>query len=135
MRNLSFILLIMLGSLFSCQNGENTSVEAPTEETTETSVMDDKLAKYVPVKLTTDVSQLGENHKKMIPILIEAAKIMDELFWYEAYGDKAELMNSLTDEKTKTYAEINYGPWDRLAGNESFVEGVGAKPMGANYYP
>jgi hypothetical protein len=29
----------------------------------------------------------------------------------------------------------NYGPWDRLDGNAPFVEGVGPKPAGANFYP
>jgi hypothetical protein len=30
---------------------------------------------------------------------------------------------------------INYGPWDRLNGDQSFVEGIGEKPLGANFYP
>ncbi len=42
----------------------------------------------------TDVllSMLSEKEKQMIPILIEVSKIMDELFWQEAYGDKSALM-------------------------------------------
>jgi len=32
-------------------------------------------------------------------------------------------------------AELNYGPWDRLAGTASFVEGNKSKPAGANFYP
>ncbi|HHH49899.1 MAG TPA: Zn-dependent hydrolase [Saprospiraceae bacterium] len=94
-----------------------------------------KLAKYVKVKLTTDLSVLSENQKKMIPILIEAGKVMDELFWYEAYGDKTQLLNSITDPDVKKFTVINYGPWDRLDGNAPFVSGIGAKPAGANYYP
>jgi len=31
--------------------------------------------------------------------------------------------------------EINYGPWDRLDGNIPFIDGVGSKPTGANFYP
>jgi hypothetical protein len=30
---------------------------------------------------------------------------------------------------------INYGPWDRLDGNEPFVAGKGPKPPGAAFYP
>jgi hypothetical protein len=45
------------------------------------------------------------------------------------------LLISITDEDTKTFARINYGPWDRLDGNKPFVEGVGEKPKGANFYP
>ena len=35
---------------------------------------------------------------------------------------------------SKLYAEINYGPWDRIDG-KPFVEGYGAKPAGAGFYP
>mgnify|MGYP002713041164 CR=1 FL=1 len=94
-----------------------------------------KLDEYAEFALTTDMSKLSENQKKMIPILIETAKIMDNLFWKEAYGNKSELMQSLEDEATRRYAEINYGPWDRLRGDEPFIEGVGPKPAGAQYYP
>ena len=60
---------------------------------------------------------------------------MDELFWYEAYGDKATLLEDVKDDKTKRFAIYNYGPWDRLDGNSSFVSGIGEKPLGANFYP
>ncbi|MEO6348307.1 MAG: Zn-dependent hydrolase, partial [Aquaticitalea sp.] len=97
--------------------------------------MQKNLNKYVTVKLMADVSKLTENQRKMLPILIKAADKMNEFFWYEAYGDKNELLNSITDANTKQFAKINYGPWDRLDGNKPFVEGIGAKPAGANYYP
>lgn len=95
----------------------------------------ERLAQYVPVKLTTDVSQLTENERKMIPLLIEAAKIMDACFWYEAYGSPDKLLASIKDPGQRRFAEINYGPWDRLNGNQSFVPGFGDKPLGANFYP
>ena len=47
-----------------------------------------RLNDYASFTLTTDISKLTVNEKKMIPLLIEAAKIMDEIFWIEAYGDK-----------------------------------------------
>ncbi|MGM5468646.1 dipeptidyl-peptidase 3 family protein [Flavobacteriaceae bacterium LMO-SS05] len=94
-----------------------------------------KLNQYVSVKLTADLSKLSENELKMVPILIKAADKMNDLFWYEAYGDQTKLMNSITDEATQMFAAINYGPWDRLDDNKPFVEGVGKKPAGANFYP
>ncbi|WP_436515729.1 dipeptidyl-peptidase 3 family protein [Ekhidna sp. To15] len=105
------------------------------EEKSELTQMQKKVAIYKNVKLTTDISQLSESEKMMIPKMIEVSKIMDELFWYEAYGKKDSLLASLTDPATKRYVQINYGPWDRLANNEPFLEGVKSKPEGANYYP
>ncbi len=91
--------------------------------------------KYVVVRLTTDMSKLSSAEKKMIPLLIVAATQMDEVFWMQAYGDKAQLLAIIKDADTRRFAEINYGPWDRLDGNKPFVEGIGEKPKGANYYP
>jgi hypothetical protein len=97
--------------------------------------MQKKLSKYVTFKLTSDLSVLTENERKMLPILIKAASKMNELFWYEAYGGKKQLLDSVSNEDTKKFIEINYGPWDRLDGNNPFIEGEGNKFSGANYYP
>ena len=90
---------------------------------------------YIKVKLTADLSGLSVNEKKMIPIFIEIAKIMDGIFWQEAYGNKEEFLSSFSNKDYKQYGLINYGPWDRLDGNKSFVIRIGPKPAGANFYP
>jgi hypothetical protein len=51
------------------------------------------------------------------------------------YGDKEALLAGISDPALRRLVEINYGPWDRLAGNAPFMEGAGAKPEGANFYP
>ena len=128
-KSLFSILMLML-LFFACGVEPSQTTEETTEEKPKS-----KLDKYVNVRLTTDLEKLSDNHKKMIPILIEAGKIMDDLFWYEAYGDKAALLSSIKDEEDRQFARINYGPWDRLDGNAPFIEGVGPKPAGANFYP
>ena len=95
----------------------------------------DRLDQYTSFTLSADTDQLTENQKQMIPLLIEAADAMDRVFWKEAYGDKEQLMNNIDNPDVERFAEINYGPWDRLNGNEPFIEGVGPKPAGANFYP
>ncbi|MCP4655155.1 MAG: Zn-dependent hydrolase [bacterium] len=103
----------------------------PAEETT----IQDRLAKYTSFALTADLSVLSEQERQMIPLLIEAAQAIDDAFWLQAYGDKEALMASIDDPDVKRFVEINYGPWDRLADNEPFIDGVGPKPDGANFYP
>lgn len=127
-----FLLTLVTISLFSCKN-DNKETDKIVES--ELTAMQKNLAKYVDVKLTADLSNLTENERKMLPVLIQAADKMNELFWYEAYGDKDQLLNSISDADTKKYVIINYGPWDRLNGNAPFVDGVVEKPKGANYYP
>jgi hypothetical protein len=60
---------------------------------------------------------------------------MDEIFWLQAYGDREPLLRAAPSQAAREYVLINYGPWDRLAGNEPFLPGHGQKPPGANYYP
>ncbi|HYR08846.1 MAG TPA: hypothetical protein VEQ60_13780 [Longimicrobium sp.] len=96
--------------------------------------IDIKLARYTPVRLTTDLP-LSQADRRMIPLLIDAAREMDELFKLQAYGDLDSLLATIPDPRVRRYVEINYGPWDRLSGNAPFLPGVGAKPEGATAYP
>lgn len=97
--------------------------------------IDQKLAKYTTVRLTTELSALTPNQRRMIPLLIDAAREMDAIFRTQAYGNLDSLLASTPDPRVRRYVEINYGPWDRLEGNEPFISGAGTKPQGANFYP
>ena len=105
---------------------QEPATEPPAEETT----IQDQLAKYTSFALTADLSVLSEKERQMIPLLIEAAEAMDDAFWLQAYGDKEALMASIDDPDVRRFVEINYGPWDRLAENEPFIDGVGAEAAG-----
>ncbi len=125
---LSVAVIFTLALLTACKNQQK---ENP--ETTNDLAM--KINDFVPFKLTSDLQNLSENQKKMLPLLFEAAKLMDDIFWVEAYGDKNELLEKLKTEEERKFVMINYGPWERLNDNKPFIEGVGEKPKGANFYP
>ena len=93
------------------------------------------LMNYADVKLTANLINLSENQKKMLPYLFEAAQIIDELYWIQTCVKKDQLFETIKDENILKYIRINYGPWDRLNGMEPFVDNVGKKPDGANFYP
>jgi len=91
---------------------------------------------YADFTLTADLSELTDKQKEMIGLLIDAAQIMDDLYWRQTYRDDYESwLESIVDEDTRRFAALNYGPWDRLDGDKPFMEGVGARPPGANFYP
>ena len=91
---------------------------------------------YADFTLSADLSELTDDQKQMISLLIDASQIMDDLYWRQSYGDDYESwLESIADADTRRFAELNYGPWDRLEGDKPFMEGVGAKPLGANFYP
>lgn len=123
----SALLAIVL--CVSCNNKQEQ-----TTTTEEKSIMQQKVEEFAMVDLTTDLSHLSENERQIISIFIDIAKIMDDLFWKQAFGDKTTL-DTISDEWTKRFALINYGAWDRLGGMKPFVEGYGEKPLGANFYP
>lgn len=96
----------------------------------------ERLDIYTPVTLETDLSHLSDNQKKMLALLIDASVIMDDLFWQQAFGeDKATFLSKISDEKVRQFADINYGPWDRLNGDQVFLSGFEEKALGAEFYP
>jgi hypothetical protein len=121
------ITLVFTASFCKRKSGEGQTI-------TNDEIME-RIKDFAEVKLTADLSTLSVNQRKMIPILIEVSGIMDDLFWEQAYGDKEELLKSIDSEAARKYAMINYGPWERLNNNNPFIEGVGEKPAGANFYP
>ncbi|TMO94547.1 Zn-dependent hydrolase, partial [Pseudoalteromonas sp. S3178] len=38
-------------------------------------------------------------------------------------------------DKARQFADINYGPWDRLDGDKVFLSGFDTKTPGAEFYP
>lgn len=111
---------------------------APSPDASESahaSHADSLLAQYTTVRLDADVSTLTDHERQMIPLLIDAAKEMDAIFWLEASGPRDSVLASISDSTLRRLVEINYGPWDRLGGNAPFVDGVGALPPGENFYP
>lgn len=131
MKNIKLLTTFCLLLTFvSCSNEQKSAEPAAT-----TNPNAERLKIYAPVKLTSDLSHLSANEKKMIALFIEAAKEMNEIFKKQAYGNLDSLLSTITDSATRELVKINYGPWDRLNGDRSFVTGIGTKPEGANFYP
>ena len=133
MRKLKYACILAASLVvISCQQAKQEPAQAETA-----TVGFDKslLDKYTSVTLTADLSHLTDKEKQMIPLLIKVGQIIDGMYWYEAYGKKDSLLAAIQDQDARRYVEINYGPWDKLNGDSAFLEGVGPKPAGANYYP
>lgn len=93
------------------------------------------MAQYAPFKLTADISHLSANQHQMLKLLFEAAEIADEIFWVQNVGEKKTFLETISGDTAINYATINYGPWDELNNLAPFIEGYGAKPEGAQFYP
>ena len=126
--------------LTACGKSADTTqaTTAQPETTTEQTLLVDesRLSIYHGVDLTSDLSHLSDNQHKMLSLLIDASKIMDDLFWKQAFfEDKDAFLSSIDDEDVRHFAAINYGPWDRLNGDTPFISGYDDKAPGAEFYP
>ena len=141
---LSTLSLIVLFVLTSCQQKKadgaykdkqsiipaDLALEAASQE-----YVDERLGIYASFELNADISHLSDNEQQIVKILFDVARIMDGLFWQQTIGGKSNFIKGISDENTRRFAKINYGPWDRLANNKPFIKGIGEKPKGANFYP
>jgi hypothetical protein len=129
-KSLPFITILLgLALCFSACKPKQT-------EMTEKSAMQLKVDEYAYVDLNAPelIAQLSEKEKQLIPIFIQIAEIMDDLFWKQTFGDRS-ILDTISDPFMAEFVKINYGPWERLKDNEPFVPGFGAKPDVCQYYP
>ncbi len=128
-RILPLIVICTLLTMSSFLGAQTTKQQEPLKPS--------EFTKYALVKLTADMSHLSDNQRQMIYILLDAARQMDAAFWKQAYGDRTELLKKLQKQGIGyvSFANVNYGAWDRLQGDRPFFKGFGPKPLGANFYP
>ncbi|MCQ2272883.1 MAG: Zn-dependent hydrolase [Bacteroidales bacterium] len=125
MASIIICLAVVCSSCKSKKNQENPETK---------SEMQLKVEEFANFDLTADLSELTENEKQLVDIFIQIADIMDDLFWKQTFGDKS-ILDTIQDPWVRDFVAINYGPWERLNCNKSFVSGYGEKPAGCQYYP
>ncbi len=127
-----FTLLLLVMVVFSCKQNNHGNIN---ESNLDMELIKSKSDEFASFRLTTDISVLTEKEKQMLPILFEAAGLMDDIYWKQAFGDKSRLLSGLKNPGLVKLININYGPWERLNNNEPFLPGIGPKPEGAGFYP
>lgn len=106
--------------------------------------IDERTAQLPPTPIDYDRSLLDSNERMVVEKLIEAAKVMDQIFWLQV-SEKNHEWNRVLASAAATgsqdhaaayrYFVAMKGPWDRLAEDQPFVPAAGAKPPGAGFYP
>lgn len=99
-------------------------------------------ARFTPTPLRADVGSLSAGDLRALPKLLEAARILNDVFLDQQWGGNRALWQRLRQDATPTgrarlhYFWINKGPWDELNGDRAFLPDVPPrKPYGANFYP
>lgn len=113
-----------------------------TESLTIASDTPQRVAQFPRTVIDYDHSLLDDNERQVVSKLIEASKLIDEIFWRQVSEENPALRqqlykqanNSPLDRAGYEYFIINKGPWDRLKNDEPFI-GTRPKPPGAAFYP
>ena len=84
------LMLTLAGGACAPANGPAELADVPT------SAAELGLAKYIEVSLEPDLSGLSDNQRAILRLLIDAAQAVDEIFWMQACGDRAELLEHST---------------------------------------
>lgn len=98
-----------------------------------------RVAQLAPVEMKVDISFLTGNERRAVKKLIEAAGLIDDIFFNQTYHLNNKYRAAITnakdvDPKFLEYFEIMAGPFDRIDGDRPFIGSL-TKPETSNLYP
>lgn len=126
----------------SCSKGPDLAMQE------ELSRLQKMQARFAPVELSVDTSSLSPEDQQALAKLVQAARVIDELFRDEqVWAGNKTLREKLAADTTPLgkarlqYFDLNKGPWSDLDEHATFLRAAefpevpSRKPFGANYYP
>jgi hypothetical protein len=99
-------------------------------------------ARFAPVPLKVDTSKLSPGDRKALVKLLEAARLINQVFMTQYWSGDRALWKKLQADRSRLgrerahYFWLSKGPWSALDDHAAFLPGVPAKKLpGANFYP
>lgn len=137
MRVLNLFIVMLLGAIMiGCEKKEPL-----IQDYLNVNELKTRLGKFIPVEIGYDESSLGAGDRQALLKMVQAAKLMDEIFLRQVYDQNPAIREELKTGANADYAllndyfTINFGPFDRLEGDQPFINLNQPKPAGANFYP
>ncbi len=136
-----------LSALLLCFCLTAATVVAQNQTATETKVpgldeLKKMTARFAPTEYVIDTSKLSPGDQKALAKLVEAAKVIDDIFmtqyWSGNHATWAKVKQDTTPlgKARAEYYWINKSPWSSLDDNKAFMPGVPPEKLpGANFYP
>src|SRR5690348_3884779 len=107
-----------------------------------TAELENMASRFAPTPLKVDVARLDPGDRKALIKLIEAGRVIDDIFLQQLWSGNEKLYRELRQDTSPLGRArlhmfwINKGPWSDLDGHRAFLTGVPErKPLGANFYP
>ncbi|HVN05194.1 MAG TPA: hypothetical protein VMT86_12295, partial [Bryobacteraceae bacterium] len=99
-------------------------------------------ARYAPTELRVDTSALSRGDRQALAKLLEAARLIDDIFLQQLWSGNEAMYARLKADTTPLgkarldYFWLNKGPWSDLDAHAAFVPDAPARKLpGANFYP
>jgi hypothetical protein len=136
MRLTACLILVLLGVT-------NIAVKAQKNQALPDLAQLEKMAsRFAPTPLRVDTSRLSAGDRQALVKLIDAARILNDIFLQQLWDGNVALYARLQKDTTPlgkarlNYFWINKAPWSELDEYKAFLPGVPPrKPLGANFYP
>jgi hypothetical protein len=137
----SLIALLMTAGV-SAQTPQRAAAAAKASPFPDAAQLDQLAARFAPTRLTVDIGALSTGDRQALPKLIEAARVLNDVFMDQYWSGDRTLYQTLKKDSTELgrarlrYFWINKSPWDELKDNQAFLPGVPPRKLpGANFYP
>ncbi len=115
---------------------------AATQTIPDLSQLQKMIARFAPTELRADVSKLSPGDRKALGKLIEASRVLNDIFLQQMWAGNQALQGKLQRDTTPLgqarldYFWLNKGPWSDLDDHAAFLPDVPPKKLpGANFYP
>jgi hypothetical protein len=134
MRRTAFVLFVALaGGIFAAP---------PESGTPDAGTLQRMAARLAPTPMRVDVSALSPGDRRALAQLVEASRIVNDIFLDQLWSGNRALAGKLRADRSPLgrdryrYFWMNKGPWSEIDGYTAFLPGVPkTKPAGANFYP
>jgi hypothetical protein len=127
---------MMIGSVMASA-GEQLATKVP-----DLAQLQKMTARFAPTELNVDISNLSEGDRNALVKLVEAARVIDDIFMTQYWSGDRALYATLQKDTSPLgkarlhYFWINKSPWSELDGSTAFIPGVPEHKLpGANFYP
>lgn len=131
---ISFIMIAMALNVVAAQK--------KTAKTPDLAQLEKMSSRFVPTPMRVDTSKLSSSDRQALSKLIEASRILNDIFMKQLWDGNLALYARLQKDTTPLgkarlhYFWLNKGPWSDIDEYQAFIPGVPArKPLGANFYP
>src|SRR5579863_4224296 len=135
MRRLALFVVLSVVFIFTCMALAAATIPDLAE-------LNRMIARFAPVQVSADASKLSAGDQKALAKLLDAARVIDDIFLTQVWSGNAALRAKLATDTSPLgkarlhYFDLNKGPWSELDGQVAFLPGVPEKKLpGANFYP